>query len=121
MNETIELSAADLKEISDAFRAHAEQQLQLASDTKLINWHPPVLKTLNGIDVLEMRYRRTGKPAPVLVRTYWVSDYNKAYLLTLSFRESEKQTWEPLFKKTLESIRFSTPPERSSPPGASAP
>lgn len=114
MDESLNPTVAELKELSDSYRAQTEQSAHVT----VLNWYPAAVRHLNGVDALELRFRREGKASPVFVSTYLVNDFNKGYMLTMSYRESEKDTWEPLFRKVLQSVHFTKSPRQSSSSGA---
>jgi hypothetical protein len=101
----LDFTATQLRDISDAFQS----QLKASPHTKLLNWYPPTVKHFRGADALALRYRREGPLSPVLINVFMVDDFDKSYDFTFSYRESEKDTWEPLFKKVIDSIRFTEP------------
>jgi len=107
LSEHFTLSEKELSVLSQQMRNFIQKQIEENPGMKMLEWYPPKVEIINGMTAVIFSYRRqlADRP-PVLVRTYEFKNYDRAIALTISYRETEKQYWEPLFKRSLDSFRI---------------
>lgn len=107
LSQNFTASPAELSALSQKVLDDTRKLTEQTPGNRMLEWYPPKVENLNGMTALVFSYRRqlADKP-PVLVWEYRFQNYDRMIFLTMSYRETEKQYWEPLFKNSLETFRI---------------
>lgn len=106
INERIEISDIELKELNDEFKRQIIQSFQ-GTALKLIEWYPTEIIELNNMSAIKISYKRQLKDQPyVMVEIFRIQNYDIMHSLTVSYREQEKSLWKPIIEKTKASYRI---------------
>ena len=88
------------------FDSQLEEQIR-KTGIRVLSSQPLEELTLNGMHCFKKPYRRQSKSdTPVKVNMYIFFNRNQTIYLTMSYRETESNIWEPLFEKSLRSFRI---------------
>jgi hypothetical protein len=95
-SEISELSKEIQREVNHSFEG---------TGLKLISWFGLSIIKLNGRTGLKISYLRQLNDNPyVIVNMYSFQNYDRLHRLTLSYRQSDQETWKPLFSTILNSF-----------------
>ena len=73
---------------------------------KVVEWYPLKVEKINEMSCIHLNYKRQLKNNPiVLVHMYIFDNSDSRYNITLSYRLSEANFWEPDFKQIISSFR----------------
>ncbi len=101
------VSKAELRELSDGFREAITQELTQVGGFRIIEWYPPALQVINGMQALCISFKRQWRDnPPVIVKDYRFQNYDRIHHLTMSYRESEREKWLGDFPAILSSFRI---------------
>ncbi|MDD2216311.1 MAG: hypothetical protein PHG06_22210 [Parabacteroides sp.] len=107
LSEHFTLSEKELSVLSQQMRNTIQKQIEENPGMKMLEWYPPKVEIINDMTAVVFSYhRQLADRPPVLVWTYEFQNYDRSIALTISYRETEKQYWEPLFKRSLDSFRI---------------
>jgi hypothetical protein len=74
---------------------------------KLIRWDRVSVDKISGFDVLKTAYLRQLNDNPaVYVELYYIENYDRQYLLTISYREEDSSMWKDALNKTKNSFKI---------------
>ena len=100
------LSQAEIEELNTLLYQQSVQSLKLINH-KMIKWYPLRIEKVNGMSCFHVKYIRQMSDNPyVMVNMYLFHNYDRAHILTLSYRVSEADYWEKDFKRILSSFRI---------------
>ncbi len=106
LTSSLEVSSAELSEINSYFKNMLLSACR-GSSMKLVKWYGTSIVEVNGVNALKVSYLRQLKNNPyVVVSMYQFFNNDRIHTLTLSYRQSEKTTWKPLFSKVLNSFKI---------------
>ena len=98
------VTQTELRELNNDIR----REIQIAFNKvgmRMIKWHSVSIEKINGISALKISYSRQLENNPsVLVNAYQFQNNDRIHKLTLSYRESDRAIWQPLFKEVLNSF-----------------
>ena len=98
------LTQAELVQINDEIINQVKQSFN-GTGLRIINWYGVSVKKINGRTALKVSYLRQLNDNPyVLVDMYSFQNNDRMHRLTLSYRQSDGNTWKPLFSKILNSF-----------------
>jgi hypothetical protein len=96
----------EISEISKEFKSQAQQGFA-GTGLKLRTWYGTSVVTLNGRTALKVSYLRQLNDQPyVLVNMYRFQNNDRLHTLTLSYRQSDEATWQPLLTKITNSFNI---------------
>lgn len=97
-------SHEELSELNSELKSQYQQSFN-GTGIKLVMWYGVSITKVNGRTALKVSYSRQLKDSPyVLVNIYSFQNNDRIHRLILSYRLSEKTTWEPLYSKILNSF-----------------
>lgn len=102
----LEISDQELVEFESAFK---ETLLKLATDGKfkLIEWNKISTVTINDQGSIKLNYKRQmGTNPVVIVNIYYFFNGDRRHSITISFREVDKEKWESIMNKSLNSFHI---------------
>ena len=106
LNEKIEFTVSELKELNDEFLKLIQQGFA-NTPLKLIEFYPIKIASINGMPCIQISYKRQFKDQPfVMVDMYRFFNYDRVHTLTLSYRISDKEYWKSTLDNTLKSFRI---------------
>lgn len=74
---------------------------------KLIDWYGVSRSNIGGKSAIKFSYTRQLNSNPfVYVSTYIIPKGNKQYRITFSYREKDKDKWQPLYNQVINSIKI---------------
>ena len=84
----------ELKEMRYKLYEAMKQQMLENKSLKLVEWFPFTIEEINGMLVLGHTYRRQLGNNPIVhCEVYTFQNYDRTHMLTMSYRESEKEIW----------------------------
>lgn len=102
----------DINEIGNSFKTLILNQFSTLNqktekEAKLLSWHKPELKIINGSSCLHLEYERQLENNPVVtVNSYIFFNNDKMHTLTLSYRKSDSEQWKDDFIEILNSLKI---------------
>jgi hypothetical protein len=93
----------ELNEINNDFRKLNEEQIQKIG-SKIIKWNSAKLVKINGVTALKLSYIResvNSQNKPIVVEIYYhLQNNDRMHLLTVSYKQSEKNYGNLYFQKS---------------------
>jgi hypothetical protein len=102
--EVKRISKNELKELSLYMKLQLKKLLPYQGN-QLLNFYGVHIGQISGYPALITTYRRSGPKGPVIVEINQIFTGNQELIVTLSYRESEKVIWLPVFKKIRNTIK----------------
>ena len=102
----LEITDQELVEFESAFK---ESLLKLSTDGKfkLIEWNKITTVTINDQGAIRLNYKRQMGTNPiVIVNIYYFFNGDRRHSITISFREEDKEKWELIMNKTVNSFKI---------------
>jgi hypothetical protein len=106
LKHQLEISDQELVEFETAFK---ETLLQLGTDGKfkLIEWGKSTIVTINEQGAIRLTYKRQmGTNPVVIVNIYYFFNGDRRHSITIAFREEDKEKWESIMNKSLNSFKI---------------
>ncbi|NIG54649.1 hypothetical protein [Chitinophaga sp. Cy-1792] len=98
------ISAQDIQVIKEAMTAKFAAN---RDGLKLVNWITTAPAVVNGNKCFRISYLRQLKNNPyVVVDMYEFQNNDRKYMVMMSYRRDDARTWEPVYKKMLESLQI---------------
>lgn len=98
------VSNAELREVNNLIRNSVESGFQ-GSNLKLIAWLGTQIVKLNGRNVIRYHYiRQLDNHPEVDVKVYYIPNYDRVHLLTMSYWIIDQKKWKPLFQSIINSF-----------------
>jgi len=92
----------DLKEAAEVILS----QFLAGARQALLEEFPASLQRVSAYDALRSGYKRVGLHGPVVVWTYFIQNYDRIHLITVSYRESEADKWQAYIPSVLGSLEI---------------
>ena len=74
---------------------------------KLLRWDGVSVDNINGRSAMKIAYlRQLEDNPPVYVELYYIENYDREYLLTISYRQEDASIWKETLKKTKNSFNI---------------
>jgi len=106
INTKYTLTPDELKATEQSIKSSFESQFE-KTPLKIIRWYPIKLVDINGMRALHFSFRRQLNINPqVLVKYYLFQNYDRLIRLTASYRLDEKEIWQDLIQKSINSFRI---------------
>lgn len=100
------LTSEDLKATEQQIKSSFESQFE-KTPLKILQWYPMRLVDINGMRALHFSFRRQLNNNPeVLVNYFLFQNYDKLIRLTASYRLDEKEIWQDLIQRSINSFRI---------------
>ena len=102
----IVLTKQELKTLDTEVKNEMVNEFQTSgTGLKLIRWDGVSVDTVNGRSALKFAYLRQINNNPtVYVELYHFGNYDREYVLTISFRQEDASIWEEVLRKTKNSF-----------------
>ena len=106
LNNVTPPTQPEIKELNSFFKSSIEESF-MNTRLKLLNWYGTDWVKINSSYAIRYSYLRKlqGRP-PVYVEVYGFLNNDRTHYITLSYRQEDKNLWQPLYKKILESIKI---------------
>ncbi len=110
INSKLVLTPKELKILDAQSKNELTNQFQASGiGMKLIRWDGVSVDKISGFDVLKTAYLRQLNDNPaVYVELYYIENYDRQYLLTISYREKDASIWKDTLNKTKNSFEITT-------------
>lgn len=106
INSKYTMTSEEMKITEEQLKSSIESQFK-NTPLKILQWYPFKLVDINGMRALHFSFRRQLNNNPqVLVKYYIFQNYNRAIRLTASYRLDEKEIWQDLIQKSIDSFRI---------------
>ena len=100
----ISLTKQQLKTLDSEAKTEIEFSFQ-GTKLKIIRWDGVSVVTINGRSALKFAYlRQVSNNPPVYVELYQIDNYDRRYVLTISYRQEDASIWEEVLRKTKNSF-----------------
>ena len=108
INEKINLSTSEKKELEDFFKEEIEKLLnQMIVKHKVLKWYPVEILIINGMTTIKISYlRQMESNPPVFVQSYKFFNYDEAIEITLSYREKDSELWKSDFDIVIKTFNI---------------
>lgn len=107
LEDTYILTPFERNQLSQQLRTKTIQSLA-KNNIKIIRWHGIKPVKISNQNALEISYlRQLGDNPYVAVRMYYFENNDREHVVTVSYRLSDEKIWEPLFIKSLKSLKIS--------------
>lgn len=98
------VSYQELRDADESFEEQMKAGLKKQNIT-ITEWYPLNYSVVNGMSSILVSYKRQlGNNPEAIVQLYQLHNNDRMHSITLSYRITEKDKWEPLLKKVLKSI-----------------
>lgn len=96
---------SELQELNSIFQSGTEDSF-IGTPLTLLNWYGTEWVKINDFYALKVSYLRKlqGKP-PVYVEIFRIQNNDRLHEVIMSFRQEDRNIWQPLYKKIRESIK----------------
>jgi len=106
INSLYTLTPEEMKSTQEQLKSSFEDQAK-NTPIKILEWYPLKLVDVNKMRALHFSYKRQlNDNSPVLVKYYIFQNYDRAIRLTASYRLDEKEIWQDLIQKSINSFRI---------------
>lgn len=103
LTDKIEISTSELKEFDYTLKN------ELSKSFTIVNWYPSEIISINDMYALLTSYERQSNSDPVvLVKMYQFQNNDRTHSITMSYRITDKDKWEIIFEKILNSLTIKT-------------
>lgn len=108
LDSKLVVTPGELKLLDAQLKNELTNQFQSSGmGLKLIRWDGVSVDKIGGFDVLKTAYLRQLKDNPaVYVELYLIDNYDRQYLLTISYREEDSSIWKDALNKTKNSFKI---------------
>lgn len=101
------ITAQEQKELNIILKSQLSEGLSKISGMKLLEWYGISKSNIGGKSAIKFSYKRQlNTNPPVYVVSYIIPKGNKQHLITFSYRENQKDKWQPIYNQILNSIKI---------------
>ncbi len=103
----VTISSQEYEEINSTLKKNAINSLSQLQNMKLLQWNGVSNVKIDGVLAIKYSYiRQLGSNPSVYVETYIVLKGKKRYIFTFSYRVNDKEIWQPIYSKILNSLQI---------------
>ena len=102
----IVLTKQELEILNTLAKTEIENEFQKAGvGLKLLRWDIVSVVTVNGRNALKVAFlRQLNSNPPVYVETYTIDNFDRQYVLTMSYRQEDASIWKEVLNTTKNSF-----------------
>jgi len=103
----VTISSQEYEEINSTLKKNAINSLSQLQNMKLLQWNGVSNVKIDGVPAIKYSYiRQLGSNPSVYVENYVVLRGSKRYIFTFSYRVNDKEIWQPIYSKILNSLQI---------------
>lgn len=113
LGDPLPLSVEEVRRIDATIKLGIDKEINqttaAGTNAKIISWDGTRIVRVNGIDCILTTYRRAINSAPpVIVRVYRFMNNDRIHIVSISYRETERELWANDLDKAVSTFHFVT-------------